>query len=356
MKILHTADVHLREYDDASWQALQQLTDIGKSEDVGLMVISGDLFNEGIDAENLRPKIRDLFTGNGFPIVIIPGNHDAGAYSPGQFFGEDTHIIHDVSQPFEKDEVRICGLPFEEIEGNVLLGKIRSLEQILTSDKVNILLYHGELLNTLFSYSRSDLGDEGASRYMPAKLEFFDNLNIQYVLAGHFHTRFDVLSLSNGGYFVYPGSPIAVTRRESGRRKVNLFEVGQPPKAYLLDTPHYHVIELYLDPSDSLNPIERLADSLKDIHPQAMVMLSVVGYVNGEAIGMTEMDLKREMDAVLGQKQIDRFDYEVSDIRQILEDDLYKTFMAKLQETDHPQEMKLEMRDAMIRGMMELRV
>jgi DNA repair exonuclease SbcCD nuclease subunit len=53
MKILHTADVHLREYDDASWRALQQLTDIGKREDIGLLVISGDLFDEGIDAENL---------------------------------------------------------------------------------------------------------------------------------------------------------------------------------------------------------------------------------------------------------------------------------------------------------------
>jgi len=355
MRILHTADIHLREYDDASWQALQQLTDIGKREDVGLMVISGDLFDEGIDAENLRPKIRETLSGNGFPIMILPGNHDADAFPSGQYFGEDTHIIRGIDQPFETEGVRVCGLPFEEIEGNALLGKLRSLEPILTSDKVNILLYHGELLNTFFSFSRSDLGDEGAGRYMPIKLEFFDGLNLQYVLAGHFHTRFDVLELSNGGYFVYPGSPTAITRRECGRRKVNLFEVGEPPREYLLDTPHYHEIELDLDPSDSLSPIDRLEDSLKTLHPQAKVLLSVYGYVNGQSLGMTEEVLKQKIDTVLKDKQVDRFEYEVRDVRQILEDDLFKAFMAKLEETDESPETKLEMRDFMIIAMMELR-
>ncbi|MFC1865151.1 exonuclease SbcCD subunit D [Chloroflexota bacterium] len=356
MKILHTADIHLKDYGDASWKALQQLTDIGKREDIGLMLISGDLFDEGIDAENLRPKIRETFSKNGFPIVILPGNHDIQAFTPGQYFGEDTHIINDVSQPFEMEDVRICGLPFEEIEGNALLSKIRSLEPILTPDKVNILLYHGELLNTFFSYSRSDLGDEGAGRYMPAKLEYFDGLNIQYVLAGHFHTRFDVLSLSNDGYFVYPGSPVAITRRECGRRKVNLFKLGSKPQDYPLDTPHYHEINLFLDPSDNIGPLERLGENIKDIHPQAMVILSIFGYINGEAISLTEMDLKKEMDTLLKEKQVDSFDYEVRDIRQILEDDLFKTFMAKLQETDNSPEIKLEMRDFLIRAMVKLKV
>ena len=70
---------------------------------------------------------------------------------------------------------------------------------------------------------------------------------------------------------------------------------------------------------------------------------------------MTEMELKKGMDALLKEKKVDRFEYEVRDVRQIVEDDLYKTFIAKLQETDDPPETKLEMRDFMIRAMMELR-
>jgi exonuclease SbcD len=77
---------------------------------------------------------------------------------------------------------------------------------VLTADKKNILLCHGELLDAFFS--RTCFGAEGEGRYMPFKLSYFDDLNIDYVLAGHFHSRFDVWQLKNGGYFVYPGSPI----------------------------------------------------------------------------------------------------------------------------------------------------
>jgi len=77
MKILHTADIHLKEYEDERWKALEKLIEIGKKEKVEIFAISGDLFNKDIDAENLRPKIRELFSYNGFQIILIPGNHDS---------------------------------------------------------------------------------------------------------------------------------------------------------------------------------------------------------------------------------------------------------------------------------------
>lgn len=355
MKVLHTADIHLREYGDERWLTLQELVDIGRKEKIGLFAISGDLFNEGINAENLRPKIRELFSDNDFPIVLIPGNHDANSYAPGQYFGKDTHVIRDIEQPFEQGEVRVWGIPFEEIESNALLSKLRSLETKLMSDKVNILLYHGELLSTFFSFSRFDLGDEGVERYMPVKLEYFDNLNIQYVLAGHFHTKFEVLTLWNGWYFIYPGSPIAITSREVGQRKVNLFEVGKPPNEYLLDTPHYQELIIRLDPFDNKSPVKKLADCLVDLHPEAMIILSILGYVSGEAIGMNEVELKKEVDAISTTKKVVKLNYEVSDIRQILEDDLFKRFMTKLEQLEVTPEKKIEMRDIAIKAMIEVR-
>ena len=50
MKVLHTADVHLKEVEDERWNALIHLVDISKKEDVDYFIISGDLFdNCGID-------------------------------------------------------------------------------------------------------------------------------------------------------------------------------------------------------------------------------------------------------------------------------------------------------------------
>ena len=107
MKILHTADIHLREYGDERWKTLQRLIEIGKKEKIELFVISGDLFDKDIDAEILRPKIREIFSNNGFKIILIPGNHDSEAYKSGMYFGEDTTVLTDLNEPFEYKDLTI---------------------------------------------------------------------------------------------------------------------------------------------------------------------------------------------------------------------------------------------------------
>lgn len=209
MKILHTADIHLKEYGDNRWKTLQKLIEVGKREKVEILVISGDLFDREIDAESLRPKIRELFSNNDFKIVLIPGNHDSDSYKEGVYFGEDTVILTDLNESFEYKNLKIWGLPFEPIEGEKILDKLHLLANNLDTGKKNILLYHGELLDAFFS--RKDFGEEGEKRYMPVKLSYFKDLNIDYVLAGHFHSKFDVWELEEGRYFVYPGSPISIS-------------------------------------------------------------------------------------------------------------------------------------------------
>lgn len=93
MRILHTADIHLREYEDDRWKTLQKLIEIGKKEKVEIFVVSGDLFGKEIDAETLRPKIREIFSNNGFKTILVPGNHDSESYKSSMYFGEDTIIL-----------------------------------------------------------------------------------------------------------------------------------------------------------------------------------------------------------------------------------------------------------------------
>ena len=107
MKILHTADIHLREYDDDRWKTLQKLIEIGKKEKIEIFVISGDLFDKGINAENLRPKIREIFSNTNFKIVIIPRNHDSDSYASGMYFGEDAVILTDLDNPFKYKDINI---------------------------------------------------------------------------------------------------------------------------------------------------------------------------------------------------------------------------------------------------------
>lgn len=350
MKILHTADIHLREYDDERWRTLEKLIEIGKKEKIEIFVISGDLFDKGIDAVNLRHKIRDIFSNTGFKITIIPGNHDSDSYKGGKYFGEDANILSDLNKPFEYKDVRIWGLPFELIEGEDILNKLSSLANNLYKDKKNILLYHGELLDAFFS--RRDFGEEGEERYMPVKLSYFKDLNIDYILAGHFHKNFDMWTLENGGYFIYPGSPISITKREIGQRKVNIFELGKPPNEYTLNTPHYEEVDINFDPFKDKKPVDVVKDCFNNLHPKAKVILKVKGFINSEDIGMSEEELVKQIKKISSGKCIEDH-YEFKDIRIILEDDLFKNFREKLEHTDYEEKKKMQMREIAIKAMME---
>lgn len=350
MKILHIADIHIREYEDDRWKTLQKLIETGKKEKVDIFVISGDLFDKDANADNLRPKIRDIFSHNGFKIVLLPGNHDCNSYKSGMFFGEDATILNDLNTPFELKDIRIWGIPFEAIEGKNILIKLRSLANKFTPDKKDILLYHGELLDAFFS--RGDFGDEGEERYMPAKLSYFKDLNIDYVLAGHFHSKFDMWKLENGGYFVYPGSPISITKREKGKRKVNIFEVGKPPEEHLLHTPYFEEVVIEFDPYENKKPLEMVKAIMNQIQPEAQVILIIKGYINSKEMEISESEMVSQIKEIIHEKCIEE-QYEFKDIQTILEDDLFKKFRGKLGESNYDEEKKKSIQEIAIKSMME---
>ncbi len=352
MKILHTADIHLKEYEDERWKALEKLIEVGKKERVKIFVISGDLFDKDIDAENLRPKIRELFSSSGFQIVLIRGNHDSDSYKSGMYFGEDATILTDSENCFEYKGVRIFGIPFEPIGGEEILYKLHSLRDKFTPDKKkNILLYHGELLDAFFS--RKDFGDEGEDRYMPVKLSYFKDLNIDYVLAGHFHSNFQVRRLANSGYFVYPGSPLWLTTRETGQRKVNIFKVGDPPGEYLLNTPYLEEVNIIFDPLKDKNPLEIVKKHLASFPPEARIILTIKGYVNSKEIRMNESELVEEIKKIASNRCAELPKFEFKDIQVILEDELFKKLLHKLEQADYDEGKKRQMRDIAIKAMSE---
>jgi exonuclease SbcD len=348
LKILHTADIHLAKYGDERWSALQTILEVGKKENIDALAVSGDLFNEKLDMEDLRPKIRQLFSNNGFDIVLISGNHDCNVCSD-LFFGSDVKLLSDLSKPYEKEDVRIWGLPFEKISNEQLIEKLQYLKGETKKENMNILLYHGELLDAFFS--RNDLGDEGEQSYMPIKLAYFDETNFNYVLAGHFHSSFDVRTLKNGGYFVYPGSPISVTKKETGRRSVNLFETGQAPNQYLLDTHHFEQIIFTLNPFSSNLPLEELGEILKKVHRAATVLLSVDGYFDKAKIGFTEVELTKAIEKIVGKKC--GFCFEAKEIHKILDDELFKSYAKKLDATNFNDARKQELLQVAVKAFME---
>ena len=71
--------------------------------------------------------------------------------------------------------------------------------------------------------------EEGGGPSVRERRRISNGLALGAVLAGHVAPGCGVGGREGARCFVCPGSPAAVTRRETGRRKVNLFTAGGPP-------------------------------------------------------------------------------------------------------------------------------
>ncbi|HMA76844.1 MAG TPA: DNA repair exonuclease [Candidatus Krumholzibacteriaceae bacterium] len=348
MKILHTADIHLKDYQDERWKTLQRLIEIAREEEVGIFVISGDLFDHDIDGDALRPEIRGLFSNNRFKVILIPGNHDIESYAGGEYLGEDVVKLTDLKEPYNYEDLSIWGLPFENIEGEQILRKLDWLADNLEKGKKNILLFHGELLDAFFR--RKDFGSEGEGRYMPVKLSYFKGLNLDYVLAGHFHSKFRVWEIENGGYFVYPGSPVSITKRETGRRKINIFEPGKTPGEYSLDTPHFEEVDIELDPFKDDDPLKMITRRLEEIHHGARVILRISGFIDSRKINLNETELAGEISKISEGKVFEK-NLEFRDINTF-ESALFEDFRNKLEGKGFDEVKKKDLLNLTLRAMM----
>ncbi|MBN2374241.1 DNA repair exonuclease, partial [bacterium] len=265
------------------------------------------------------------------------------------YFGDDIVVLTDMHTPLIYNDITIWGLPFEPLDGAGVLNKLHSLKGCMSSDKKNILLFHGELIDAFFS--RRDFGHEGEERYMPVRLSYFNDLNIDYVLAGHFHSRFDVRELKHGRYFVYPGSPVSITRKETGQRRVNIFKPGSPPVEYLLDTPHFEDLTIELDPFGSRSPVDIVKEKVEGVNPVARIILTVKGFINCKALKMGEAQIVQRIRDVCAERCVEEH-YEFKDLHAILEDDLLKAFLKKLEQRDYDEDQKKRLRDMAVRAAM----
>jgi len=333
MKILHTADLHIKEYRDESWRAFEALIKVASREKVDFFVIAGDFFDETSSFVKLYPEIRPLLNDTDYEFIIIAGNHDEKAFGSEAFLGEKVKIIKNLNEPLEYEKLRFFGFPFKNITSGEVRNGLRKIKDLALEDKVNILLFHGELLD--HSFSGSDFGDEKIS-YMSARLSFFENLNLKYVLAGHFHTNFQIYELDSGGFFVYPGSPVSITKKEIGRRSINIFEVGKAPSQHKVNTPYYKKLTLNIYPEDSSSPFSKIKKKIRKSPKEAKFLVTITGYTEEN-----EEDFHKKIKELEERYRNLEIENRVRGIKELLEDELFKTFSNKLEELNPSRKRKI---------------
>jgi DNA repair exonuclease SbcCD nuclease subunit len=350
MRILHTADVHLRNNRDERWHALGAVIETAAREGANVLAIAGDLFDRDVDAPALKAEIRRRFEHYHGRVVLIPGNHDERGIRAGDHFGENVRVLAGHDTACDIDGVRFVGVPYEDLGIDETLRRLRAAAK-QRGGGTNVLLYHGELLD--LSPGAGAFGEEDAREYMPARLSDLAGLGFDYVLAGHFHRAHDVRPCG-GGHFVYSGSPVSITKRETGRRHATLIDVGEAPRSIALDTHHFVAHQIVFSPGEKEHPVSRLERELSALDPRASALVTVRGFVDLSPFGMRENEFHLALKEARARFNVVDFDSsECLDVGVILNADLFRRFVEKLARSALSEADRDYAREMAIRAMME---
>lgn len=290
---------------------------------VDLLTIGGDLFDSERDAEVLRPTLRRIFDGNPFKILAISGNHDEKAYSVNLDFGSDLKIR--TTEPFEiytYEGISVVAVPYHDKPSDQLLHE---LENAAKDARVRILLIHCTLD---IGFTGQDFGEEAAKIYFPITTETLSRLKYDYVLAGHFHTQTCKKSLNGKRYFIYPGSPISHTKKETGKRQAVLIDTEKgDTTGIFLDSFYYDSLQLYVKPEKEKEALQTFKEWIA-LRSADHCELEVV--VNG-FLKISEPDFRKDLESIGGNAKIT---HAYRNIDRVLAHPLYKRFLEKLEGDD----------------------
>lgn len=335
VRVLHTADVHLAADTDERMAALRTLLDRAEGDDIDVVTIGGDLFDDPAAVERLRTDLRnDLFADRPFEILLIPGNHDVEAFRGDVFFGDACTVVTD--EPFghwtaPDGSLRITGLPYRERPDDDLLLALQDRDPF---DGPEALLLHCSLDAPFDDY---ETGDEEARRYFPVTTELLTELGFDYYLAGHYHSAHQV-SFPNGAAFTYPGTPASTSTAETGRRRVSVLDPSDGIDFETLDTFHYVSRSFTATPGaerELLASVREWAD--QHVRESADASVHVDGFVETD-----EATFHEELTAAASPASVTN---DTRGVEHVLSDPLFRSFEAELEETDWDDETAATVRE-----------
>ena len=216
---IHTADIHLdapfsslgdKEKADIRIQelesSLESIIDRARIQNINLLIISGDFFEEscirGSTMIGVRNLLSELYETE---VVIIPGNHDPlkeNSYYNTLSWSENVHILKDSKQVLFLEKFNTCIYNMGAL-GRVAEDYKRIREINISNETFNILVFHGTV----------DMPFEESNYNAIGSKDIFE-LSMDYVALGHMHNyiRFQ----NRTSIMINPGSPEPLGFDEEG--------------------------------------------------------------------------------------------------------------------------------------------
>lgn len=352
VRLLHTADIHLRRDEPFRLDILSWILSKAKELARGL-IIAGDLFENEIEASFLRTEVRQIFEKMGdFPVFIVPGNHDYKSYSPDTFCGKNVSVFYDLSSPVSLEGIRIIGIPFKPgFDFSTLI------EGLQINPDTDIVVAHGTLYDQTSPGIYIELGED--ARYMPIYRWDVEN-KIGYLALGHYHSRFIHL-IYGKTQVVYPGSPIATSRRSVGVRYLALVHID-PGQRIEVDripvdiSPYWKRMEWMVFPGKEERTIEKIKRDIQQIKGRN-VMLD--GNVTG-SIAIGEVEFRKRLKEIEEKYQDDfralELHIDIKHWANVLKNPTIASFVKKLGEINDDDLIKEKALELTLSALKRLRV
>lgn len=297
MRVVHTSDWHAgriwktRDRIDELGAVLDDLADFLERERIELLLVSGDIFDNGAPAalaERLVFRFFKRVGQAGTRSVVIAGNHDNPARIEAWGTLAELVGVHAVGRPCraerggvieidgrDGEHVCVAVVPFAptrtlvtalELAADETLSRqhyadglgriVAHLSESFRNDAVNLLVAHTHLEGALFSGSerRVHLGDEWA-----ATPQMFPS-TAHYVALGHIHRPQRITSAP--APTEYAGSPLQLDFGEIGEEKSFVVVDARPRQPVRIERVPYRGGQPLRDVRATLAELERDADGL----------------------------------------------------------------------------------------------
>lgn len=232
IKILHTADLHLRKDAERRWNTFFWICDKVRLENVDFLIISGDIFDSPSEAgQDARERMRKAFSRiTPAKVIIIPGNHDIKdnmkSFLPGMFYGDNVFIgseePYQVFDNLGKNIVFHC-IPFQR--GKKARDLLSVSEVRRDPGMIHVGVLHGTLVDDRnIRFLVEEMGIE-KDEYFPIEKGDIEAWGFDYLALGHIHNSFSQKVIGETTV-VYPGAPEPTSINEMGERKLALITIS----------------------------------------------------------------------------------------------------------------------------------
>lgn len=333
MKILHTADMHLKKGEPKRLEVFSWLINKAVELEVDYFVVAGDLFESDSDATFLRQQVRKMCATAKCKFLLLPGNHDARSFGPEYDYGDN--VIQMIEKPYELLEDRgltICGVPYED-------KKFSESVKDLPRD-IDVLIAHGTLYDSSFIFS---MLEDQETRYMPIFPADMENV-ARYVAMGHLHAG--CIEVQYGRTrAVYPGSPVAIDSKCVGERHFYILDIDENDmvvqKHDVENAEYWLPKEFFVYPGIEKAVLDRIHGYLRDLDgSRVMPNITVRGY-----IGEKEKEYLDQLSGI-EKSNADRFpnlriNAEIQSWDKLMMNPLVRNFVARTEELEDELRLKV---------------